>query len=180
VSVAETLVIVRPLVGDSTPDAHGEVSRLRCVVRRIVDADSGKPLAHSYMLASTGIQVTALQMAQWRGWRTAAEPYFKLLKQGIVQLASDVQPDGATMRKQWLIAGQASTTVFRLQYVQDTWADAARKVLARLAGRSVRPGRPVPSPVLLEGLGKFFALLDALESDGTDLSPQPRRVTAQA
>ena len=180
VSVAEALVIVRPLAGDDTADAHREVSRLRCVVRRIVDAGSGKPLAHSYMLVSTGIQATALQMVQWPGWRTAAEPYFKLLKQGIVQLASDVQPDDATMRKQWLIAGQASTTVFRLQYAQDPWADAARKVLARLAGRSVRPGRPVPGPVLLEGLGKFFVLLDALESDGTDLSPQPRRVTAQA
>jgi flagellar biosynthesis protein FlhF len=149
-------------------------------VRRIVDADSGKPIAHSYLLASTGIQATALQMVQWPGWRIAAEPYFKLLKQGIVQLASDVPPDDASMRKQWLIAGQASTTVFRLQYAQDPWADAARKVLARLAGRSVRPGRPVPGPVLLEGLGKFFVLLDALESDGADLSPQSHRATAQA
>ncbi len=180
VSVAEALVVVRPLAGNDTSDAHGESSNLRCVVRRIVDADSGKPLAHSYMLASNGIQATAQQLAQWPGWRIAAEPYFKLLKQGIVQLAGEVQPEGATMRKQWLIAGQASTTVFRLQYAQDTWADAARKVLARLAGRSVRPGRPVPGPVLLEGLGKFLVLLDALESDGTDLSPQPRRVMAQA
>lgn len=180
VSVAEALVVVRPLAGNDTSDAHGEISSLRCVVRRIVDADSGKPLAHSYMLASNGIQATAQQLAQWPGWRIAAEPYFKLLKQGIVQLAGEVQPEDATMRKQWLIAGQASTTVFRLQYAQDTWADAARKVLARLAGRSVRPGRPVPGPVLLEGLGKFLVLLDALESDGTDLSPQPRRVMAQA
>lgn len=180
VSVAEALVSVRPPAVDGTSCAQGAASRLRCVVRRIIDADSGKPLAHSYMLASNGIQATAQQIAQWPGWRTAAEAYFKLLKQGIVQLASDVQPDDATVRKQWLIAGQASTTVFRLQYVQDPWADAARKVLARLTGRSVRPGRPVPGPVLLEGLGKLLVLLDALESDGTDLSPQPRRVTAQA
>jgi flagellar biosynthesis protein FlhF len=180
VSVAEALVSVRPPAGDDTPGVQDAVCRLRCVVRRIVDADSGKPLAHSYMLASTGIHATAVQMAQWPGWRTAAEPYFKLLKQGILQLSSDGAPDGSAMRKQWLIAGQASTTVFRLQYQQDAWADAARKVLARLAGRSVRPGRPVPGPVLLEGLGKLFVLLDALESDDAELSPQRRMATAQA
>ncbi|MDI1272379.1 flagellar biosynthesis protein FlhF [Polaromonas sp.] len=180
VSVAETQVIVRPLAAGDAPGAQGVVSSLRCVVRRIVDAESGKPLAHSYMLATSGIEATAQQIAKWPGWRAGAEPCFKLLKQGIVQLAGDVRPDDATLRKQWLIAGQASITVFRLQHLQDAWADAARKVLARLAGRSVRPGRPVPGSVLLEGLGKFFVLLDALESEGTDLSPQPRRATVQA
>jgi flagellar biosynthesis protein FlhF len=104
VSVAEALVTVRPPAGEDTPVAPGAVPTLRCVVRRIVDAGSGKPVAHSYMLASNGIHATAQQMAQWSGWRIAAEPYFKLLKQGIVQLASDIPADDAALRKQWLIA----------------------------------------------------------------------------
>ncbi|MDI1268223.1 MAG: flagellar biosynthesis protein FlhF [Polaromonas sp.] len=179
ISVAEALVVLRPDPRDGAVGIAAASSTLRCVVRRIVDADSGKSLAHSYVLVSIGVQATAQQMAQWPGWRAAAEPYFKLLKQGILQLGGAGPSDEAAMRKRLLIAGQACTTVFRLQYVQDAWADAARKVLAQLAGRSVRPDRPVPGPVLLEGLGKLFVLLDALETDGAAPSPQPHRVTAR-
>jgi len=181
-SVAEALVSLRPNPKDSTGGTEAASSTLRCVVRRIVDADSGKPLAHSYLLASTDVQATAQQMVQWPAWRTAAEPYFKLLKQGILQLgggggglAGDV-----AVRKRLLVAGQASTTVFRLQRAQDVWADTARKALAQLAGRSVRPDRPVPGPALFEGLGKLFVLLDALETDGAALSPQSHMAPAQA
>lgn len=171
ISVAETRIILRPDPHDDTVDAEAGSSLLRCVVRRIVDAESGKPLAHSYVLASIGVQATAQEMAQWPTWRTAAEPYFKLLKQGIVQLEGDGPLGDAWMLNRLLIAGQASTTVFRLQSVQEAWADTARKALAQLAGRSVRTDRPVPGAVLFEGLGKLFVLLDALETDGTD---QPR------
>lgn len=179
-SVAEALVSLRPDPKDSTGGTEAASSTLRCVVRRIADADSGKPLAHSYLLASTDVQATAQQMAQWPAWRTAAEPYFKLLKQGIVQLGGGGLAGDVAVRKRLLIAGQASTTVFRLQYAQDAWADTARKALAQLAGRSVRPNRPVPGPTLFEGLGKLFVLLDALETDGAALSPQSHMAPAQA
>lgn len=179
-SVAEALVSLRLDPKDSTVGAEAASSTLRCVVRRIVDADSGKPLAHSYLLASTSVQATAQQMAQWPAWRTAAEPYFKLLKQGILQLGGGGLAGDVAVRKRLLIAGQASTTVFRLQRVQDVWADTARKALAQLAGRSVRPDRPVPGPALFEGLGKLFVLLDALETDGAALSSQPHMVPVQA
>lgn len=178
-SVAETLVSLRPDPKGRIVGAEAALPTLRCVVRRVVDADSGKPLAHSYVLASTGIQATAPQMAQWPAWRAAAEPCFKLLNQGIGQLGDGAAPDDAAMLKRLLIAGQASTTVFRLQRAQDAWAETARKALAQLAGRSVRPDRPVPGPALFEGLGKLFVLLDALETDGAAVSPQPHMASAQ-
>ena len=179
-SVAEALVSLRPDPKGSAAGTEADAPVLRCVVRRMVDADSGKALAHSYLLASTGVQATAQQMAQWSAWRTAAEPYFKLLKQGILQLEDGGMPGDAAARKRLLLAGQASTTVFRLQRAQDVWADTARKALAQLAGRSVRPGQPVPGPALFEGLGKLFVLLDALETDGVALSPQSHVAPVQA
>nr|MDP2190631.1 flagellar biosynthesis protein FlhF [Rhodoferax sp.] len=179
-SVAEALVSLRPDPKGSATGTETDAPVLRCVVRRMVDADSGKALAHSYLLASTGVQATAQQMAQWSAWRTAAEPYFKLLKQGILQLEDGGMPGDAAARKRLLLAGQASTTVFRLQRAQEVWADTARKALAQLAGRSVRPGQPVPGPALFEGLEKLFVLLDALETDGVALSPQSRMAAAQA
>ena len=179
-SVAEALVSLRPGLKGSAVGAEAASSTLRCVVMRMVDADSGKTLAHSYQLASTGIQATAQQMAQWSAWRTAAEPYFELLKQGILHLEGGGMPGDAAARKRLLVAGQASTTVFRLQRAQDVWADTARKALAQLAGRSVRPDQPVPGPALFEGLGKLFVLLDALETDGVALSPQSHMAPAQA
>lgn len=178
-SVAEAFVSLRPDPKDSVLGAEAPSPMLRCVVTRMVDARSGKPLAHSYALASTGIQAAAQQLAQWPTWRTTAKPYFNLLKQGILQLGGGGQSDGAALPKRLLIAGQASTTVFRLQHAQDAWAETARKVLAQLAGRSVRPGQPVPGPALFEGLGKLFVLLDALETDGAAASPQPHMAAAQ-
>jgi flagellar biosynthesis protein FlhF len=178
-SVAEALVSLRLDPKDSTTGAEAASSTLRCVVRRIVDADSGLPLAHGYLLASTSVQATAHQMSQWPAWRTAAEPYFKLLKQGISQLGGGGLAGDVALRKRLLVAGQTSTTVFRLQSAQDAWAETARKALAELAGRSVRPDRPVPGPALFEGLGKLFALLDAMETDDAALSPPSHMPQAQ-
>ena len=179
-SVAEARVRLRCEPQDGTVGAEAVSSVLRCVVRRIVDADSGKPLAHSYLLASTSLMATAQQMAQWPAWRTAAEPYFKLLMQGIFQLADGAPAGDVTARKRLLVAGQAATTVFRLQRAQVVWADTARKALAQLAGRSARPDRPVPGPALFEGLGKLFVLLDALETEGAAPAPQTHRAAAPA
>ena len=70
-----------------------------------------------------------------------------------------------------LVAAQACTTVFRLQQAQDVWAATARKAMAQLAGQPVRADQPVPGPVLFEGLGKLYVLLDALESEETAALP---------
>lgn len=171
-SVAEVMVNLRSDSKDSSVGSVADASMLRCVVRRIVDASSGKPLMHSHMLASAGIKASAPQIVQWAAWRAAAEPYFKLLNQGLLQLGDGRAPGEVVMLKRVLIAAQASITVFRLQQAQDAWAETARKVLAQLAGRSVRPDRPMPGSALFEGLGKLFVLLDAMETDGAAVSPQ--------
>ncbi len=179
-SVAEALVNLRPDAKNDIVGAAIAPSALRCVVRRNVDADSGKPMAHSYVLVSTGIRATAQQIAQWPAWRAAADPYFKLLNQGMGQLGEGAAPGDTALLKRLLIAGQVSTTVFRLQRAQDAWAEMARQVLAQLAGRVIRPDRPVPGPVLFEGLGKLFVLLDALETDGAAVPPRSKMAPAQA
>lgn len=166
-SVAQALVSLRPDPKDGVAAEATASLTLRCVVRRIIDADSGKPLAHSYVLASTDIQASAQQMAQWPVWRSAAEPYFKLLHLGAAPLANESTPDDLAPLTRLLITGQAASTVFRLQRAQGAWAETARKVLAQLAGGVVRPDRPVSGPVLLDGLGKLFVLLEALESEGS-------------
>jgi flagellar biosynthesis protein FlhF len=118
-------------------------------------------------------------MAQWPAWRTAAEAHFKVLAQTLAQLADGKPAAGAAGLKSFLVAGQMCTTVLRLQQAPQPWAEKARKVLTQLAGRGVRAGRPVSGPGLLEGLAKFFVLLDALETDGTAMSLQPRLATAR-
>jgi len=153
---------------------------LRCVVRRMVDAQSGKLLAHSYLLTSASVEASTEEMAQWPAWRSAAEPYFKLLRQGILQLGDAGLAGETAARKRLLVAGQTATTVSRLLRAQDAWADTARKALAQLAGRSVRPDRPVPGRALFEGLGKLFALLDALATEDTAPATRSDRAAAQA
>lgn len=166
-SVAEARISLRPELDDMAPGTQPPLPVLRCVVRRMVDAVSGKLLAHSYVLAGEGVRAPARRMAQWPAWRSAAEPYFRLLGQGISQI------DAAAVPARRLIAGQACATVFLLQGLQDGWAETARRALAQLAGRAVRPGRPVPAAVLFEGLGKLLVLLDALETEGVAPSPAP-------
>ncbi len=152
---------------------------LRCVVRRVVDAGSGRRLAHSYLIANTGISATAQQLAQWLDWRADAEPYFKLLSQAYVQLAQGFASDdeSASLQRVW-VAAQMVTTVLRLQHISKPWAQDARKMLTQLAGCAVRPGRAVPAPILLEGLDKFLLLLEALDTDGSAVSLKPLRATA--
>lgn len=166
-SVAEARISLRPELDEMAPGTQPPLPVLRCVVRRMVDAVTGKLLAHSYVLAGEGVRAPARRMAQWPSWRSAAEPYFKLLGQGIGQM------DAAAVPARRLIAGQACATVFLLQGLQDGWAETARRALAQLAGRAVRPGRPVPAAVLFEGLGKLLVLLDALETEGVAPSPAP-------
>jgi flagellar biosynthesis protein FlhF len=167
-SVAEARVSLRPeLQGGS---AHAPL--LRCVVRRLVDADTGKPLMHSYVLASEDIQASALQLVQWAAWRTSTEPYFKLLGQGLSQFREG-QPGDAELSKRALFAAQACATVFLLQQEDAAWAQTARSVLAQLTGRTLRPDRPVPGAALFEGLEKLFVLLDALQTGAETPASQP-------
>jgi flagellar biosynthesis protein FlhF len=179
-SVAEVMVNLRSDSKDSSVGFVTDAPNLRCVVRRLVDASSGKALMHSYLLASEGIEASALQIVQWAAWRAAADPYFKLLNQGLLHLSDGRTPGEVIMLKRVLIAAQASITVFRLQQAQDDWAETARKVLTQLTGRSVRTDRPTPGSALFEGLGKLFVLLDAMETEGaavftpSDLTPVQR------
>lgn len=171
-SEAEVQVSLPATARPGDAGASASPSVLRCVVRRMVDADSGKALSHSYLLASQGLLATAAKMAQWAAWRAAAEPYFKLFNQGVAQLGEGGELAAGALSKHVQVAGQTASTVFRLQHAQGAWAESARKVLAQLAGRSLRAGRPVPGAALFEGMGKLCVLLDALESDGATSSSQ--------
>lgn len=178
-SVADVMVRLRAGTGDGAAGGPDNAAPLRCVIRRVVDAESGKPLAHSYLLASAGVRATALQMAQWPGWRLAAEPHFKLFGQTLAQLAEAGAAGEAAGQKRLLVGGQVCTTVLRLQRAPQPWAETARQVLAQLAGHAGRAGRSVSGPVLLEGLGKFLVLLDALETDAAAASCRPHAAAAQ-
>ncbi len=178
-SVAEMPV---SLCTDSTIDGTEEEvfsPPLRCVVTRLVDAGTGKSLRLAYVLASPCIKATALQIAQWAAWRARVEPCFKLINQNILQLGECSVFGNLAPPERVLLAGQASSTVFRLQHATGAWAETARKVLAQLAGRPVRAGRAIPGAALFEGLGKFFVLLDALETDDVAVSAQSGAVSVQ-
>ena len=170
-SGAEMLVNLCPNPQGGRVGVPADASMQRCVVRRIVDAASGKMVAHSYLLASSNIQAKAQQIMQWAVWRAAAEPYFKLLNQGLLQFGDSPVSSEADVLKRVLIAAQACITVFRLQQAQEAWAATARKVLAQLTGQSVHTDQPVPGPVLFEGLGKLYVLLDAMEIDEVTVVP---------
>jgi flagellar biosynthesis protein FlhF len=172
-AVAETTVWLRADALDDAAALATAPATLRCIVRRISDVKSGKPLTHSYMLANASLTAPASEVAEWPVWRAAADAYFKLLRQSAEQL--DAESAGQTLdanrgepsdgEKTLLITAQTASTVYRLQGESAAWAEPARKSLAQLAGRSTRPDRPVPSACLLEGLEKLFVLLDALETD---------------
>ncbi len=144
---------------------------LRCIVRRVVDAASGRLLVQSYLVLSADLCATAHEAAQWGDWRVSAEVHFKLLRQTLAHLAESRPPGDEALEKRILAASQVCTTVVRLQRASQPWAQAARDVLAHLAGRSDLAGRAVPPTVLMEGLGKFMVLLDALAHDAAAQPP---------
>lgn len=164
-SIAEMLVSLCPDAQGDRAGAAADASLQRCVVRRIVDAASGKLVSHSFLLTSLSIQAKAPQIMQWAVWRSAAEPYFKFLEQSLLQFAGSLAWAEPVRLDTLRVAAQASTTVFRLQQAPHTWAATARRALAKLAGQPVQADQSVPGPVLFEGLGKLYVLLDALESD---------------
>ncbi len=178
-SVAQVSVSLRTEPADPAGAGVAQARTLRCVVRRVMDDESDKQLALHYVLVSSGVDATAQQVVQWADWRVGAEPYFKLLSQGLAQLAENEAVGEDTVLKRMLISGQLASTVFLLQCRQEAWADTARKLLAQLAGKAIRPDRPVPGVLLLEGLGRLFVLLDALATDDSSLLPAAERVMVQ-
>ncbi|MBG6077838.1 flagellar biosynthesis protein FlhF [Polaromonas sp. CG_9.11] len=163
-SVAEMLVNV---FAQPTPEGSARPSDAqmqRCVVRRIVDAASGKLVAHSYLLASVTVQARPQQLIQWASWQADAKAYFLLLDQSLPTPEGHTGPCDALRLDRLRVLAHTCLTAFRLQQAQQAWAAPVRRVLAQLAGQTFEPTQPVPGPVLLEGLGKLYVLLDALES----------------
>lgn len=179
-TMAEATVNLRSSIKNMATGSTDPIPTLRCVITRIADQHSGKLLAQWYLLGNIPMPVATQQVVQWYHWRVAVEPYFKLLKQGINQLGGCGQPGDANMLKRLSVAGQASTTVWRLQHAQENWAEPARKLLAQLSGQQLRPPeRAVSGAVLFEGLCKLYVLLDALDTEGAATPPQAPDVVAE-
>ena len=177
-SMAEMLVNV---FSDSAPDGAGrpaDAPMQRCVVRRIVDAVSGRLVVHSYLLASVSVQAPAQQLIRWAGWQAEARPYFRLLDQSLPSAEGETGLGEAARRNRMRVLAHTCLTAFRLQQAQQAWAQPARRVLAQLAGQAFDPDQPVPGPILLEGLGKLYVLLDALEIGEADSLPAAQHTAA--
>lgn len=154
-SVAEARVTLR---------TDGGLPGLRCIATRLTDARSHKVLAQSYALTNIGRDIGPQQLAQWQGWAAEAEPCLRLLRQGLSVLGGLGEAGDPHMMKRLLIAGQVTTTVWRLQQAGGDWAGRTRALLSQLTGRPARPGRPVSGNVLYAGVGKLFFLLEALDT----------------
>ncbi|OUL98324.1 flagellar biosynthesis protein FlhF [Variovorax sp. JS1663] len=140
---------------------HG-LPALRCVVSRVMEPKSGKILTQGYLLSNLGAEVSASQLAQWQAWAAEAEPCFRLIRQGLQLVGGLGEVGDPHMMKRVLIAGQATTTVWRLLHAQDEWAGRTRALLGQLTGRRIRPDRAPSGNVLYEGMAKLFLLLEAL------------------
>lgn len=156
-SLLETEIELLDDDAGSAANANAQAVRVRCVIKRITDAQ-GQALAHSFVLCPVSLPVPGAQLVQWPVWRTEAEPYFKLLTQALTQPLAGT----AGTAQHFELAAQACTTVYRLQRLEDAGeceADVTRKLLAQLAGRPVRPSQPITGPTLLDGLTKFMTVL---------------------
>ena len=178
-SIAEARIKLRADRQAGSAETTSGDATLRCIVSRVADAGSGKPLSHSYVLASTSTEASAEEIVAWAAWRAAAKPYFKLFEQGLAQLVDSPASGVVLLPQRVLLAAQASITVFLLRQAHGAWAETARTMLAQLAGRSVRPDRPVPGSALLEGLAKLFEILDALPIQETAASSGPGFASVQ-
>ncbi len=143
--------------------AQGSALALRCIVRRTVDAASGKPLQQLYLLSNVDAAVSPATLARWHAWSAEAEPCLRLASRGPALQGDAGEPGHPLMKKRLLAGGQAATTAWRLLHAQGERAQRTRLLLGELAGRPVRPGRPQPAAALYEGLAKLLHLLEALE-----------------
>lgn len=163
-SEAHVDVILRS--GAFTVDVASEsrASVLRCVVTRIVDAQSRKTIAQTYLLSNIGREVAARQLAQWQGWATEADPCFRLIRHGLQLMGGSGELGVPNMMKRLLIAGQVTTTVWRLLFASGDWAERTRTQLTELTGRAVRSDLSMSGNILFEGMGKLFLRLDTLDT----------------
>ncbi|HEY2417139.1 MAG TPA: flagellar biosynthesis protein FlhF [Steroidobacteraceae bacterium] len=155
------------------PDKYAPPT-LRCVVTRLTDAHGHRIIAQSYVLTNVGMQVPARQLAQWHAWAADADPCFRLLRQGVQLVGGIGELGDPDMMKRLLIAGQVSTTVWRLLHASGEWADRTRGLLNQLTGRPVRSSRPLTGNALYVGVSKLFLLLEALGTESTAPTQQPR------
>jgi len=171
-------------------EAHAEVQlrvgpdksalpTLRCVVTRVTDAHGHKIIAQTYLLSNVGMQVPARQLAQWQAWAADADPCFRLIRQGVQLVGGMGELGDPDMMKRLLIAGQVGTTVWRLLHARGQWADRTRMLLNQLTGRPVRSSRPLSGNALYVGVSKLFLLLDALGTESTAPTQQPRAMEKQ-
>ncbi len=139
-----------------------DLPALRCVATRVTDAKTRKILVQSYALSSVGDGVTVRQLAQWQAWAAEAEPCFRLMRQGLQLVGGMGELGDPHMMKRLLVAGQVTTTVWRLLHARGDWADRTRALLTQLTGRPARPDRAPTGNALYVGVGKLFLLLEAL------------------
>jgi flagellar biosynthesis protein FlhF len=142
----------------------GGLPGLRCIATRVIDARSRKVLAQGHALCNIGAEVPLAQLAQWQAWAAEAEPCFRLLRQGLSALGGLGEAGDPHMMKRLLVAGQVTTTIWRLLQAEGDWAARTRALLVQLTGRAARVGRPVSGNVLYAGVGKLFLLLEALDT----------------
>lgn len=147
---------------------------LRCVVTRVLDERGQKILAQGYLLSNIGGEVPARQLAQWQAWAADADPCFRLIRQGVQLVGGMGELGDPDMMKRLLIAGQVTTTVWRLLHAKGEWADRTRTLLNQLTGRPARSSRPLSGNALYVGVGKLFMLLEALGTESTAPTQQPR------
>ncbi|MDK3024817.1 flagellar biosynthesis protein FlhF [Cupriavidus taiwanensis] len=153
-ATADVRVPDSPVRGKGTPEGGIDAC---LVVARLVDRATGELIDTRYLLCDPALAQDAAQVARWALWTDAAEPGLRTLRHAIDHFAQDAQDAaGATVA-----ALQLGLSVLRLEHAPTA---AAPAFLARLAGRAVRPGAPVPGTVLNEGMGRMLALLDVLEN----------------
>lgn len=139
-----------------------ELPPLRCVATRVTDAKTRKILAQGYALSNVGSEVTVRQLAQWQAWAAEAEPCFRLIRQGLQLVGGMGELGDPHMMKRLLVAGQVTTTVWRLLHARGDWAERTRALLNQLTGRPARLDRAPSGNALYVGVGKLFLLLEAL------------------
>lgn len=155
------------------------VPTLRCVVTRVTDARGNKIIAQTYLLSNIGMHVSARQLAQWQSWAAEAEPCFRLIRQGVQLVGGIGELGDPDMMKRLLIAGQVGTTVWRLLHADGEWAERTRMLLNQLTGRPVRSSRPLTGNALYVGVSKLFLLLEALGTESTAPTQQPKPMEKQ-
>ncbi|EON18285.1 flagellar biosynthesis regulator FlhF [Cupriavidus sp. GA3-3] len=153
---AEVRVPDSPVRGKGTPEGGIDAC---LVVARLADRATGELLDTRYLLCDPALAQDAAQVARWALWTDAADARLRTLRHAIDHFAQDAESGHAAGAA--LAALQLGLSVLRLEHAPTA---AAPAFLARLAGRTVRQGVPVPGAVLNEGMGRMLALLDVLEN----------------